>query len=143
MSNVKTVQGLYEAFGRGDIPAIMDTMSDHMEWEQWSDQNTAQEAGVPWMMRRTGKDGVAEFFQAVADNLEFHSFQPVNILEGGNQVAATISFEATAKETGERFRDEEIHLWTFDDAGKIVGMRHYNDTAKHIRAAKGSPAGVA
>jgi hypothetical protein len=37
---------------------------------------------------------------------------------------------------------EEIHLWTFDDSGKVAGLRHYTDTAKHIKAAKGSLAGV-
>ena len=139
MSNAQTVQGLYEAFGRGDIAAIMDQIADAVEWEQWSDSHTGQDAGVPWLRRRSGKQGAAEFFQAVADTMEFHSFEPQNILEGGNQVAATIAFEATAKETGERFRDEEIHLWTFDDAGKIVGMRHYVDTLKHIRAATATP----
>ena len=142
MSNVTTLQSMYEAFGRGDIPAIMEQVADEVEWEQWSDENSGQEAGVPWLMRRTGKQGGAEFFQAVGETLEFHAFQPENFLEGGNQVAVMISFDGTAKETGERFRGEEIHLWTFDDAGKVVGMRHYVDTAKHIRAAKGSLARV-
>src|SRR5215207_5613890 len=118
MSNAQTVQGLYEAFGRGDIPAIMEQVADAVEWEQWGDSNTGQEAGLPWMIRRSGKQGVAEFFQAVADSFEFHSLQPMNILEGGNQVAATVAFDATVRETGERLRDEEIHLWSFDDAGK-------------------------
>ena len=63
-------------------------------------------------------------------------------MEGGNQIAATIKIDFTVKETGERVRDEEIHLWTFDEAGKITGMRHYTDTAKHIKAAKGSLAEV-
>ena len=79
----------------------------------------------------------------VGDDLEFHELRgPRNLLEGGNQVAATIKIDFTVKETGERVRDEEIHLWTFDDAGKIAGMRHYADTAKHIKAAKGSLAEV-
>src|SRR5688572_6348896 len=125
MSNVGTVQGMYEAFGRGDIAAIMDVMADEVEWEQWDASNTGQDAGVPWLARRSGKDDVAGVFQAVADGLEFHSFQPINLMEGGNQVAATIDIDATAKATGERFRDEEIHLWTFDDAGKLAGLRHY------------------
>jgi uncharacterized protein len=142
MSNAQTVQGLYEAFGRGDIAAIMEQVADAVEWEQWADSNSGQEAGVPWLLRRSGKQGVADFFQAVADNLEFHSFQPNNILEGGNQVAATVTFDATVKNAGERLRDEELHLWTFDDAGKIVGLRHYVDTLKHIRAVKGSPVAV-
>jgi ketosteroid isomerase-like protein len=35
---------------------------------------------------------------------------------------------------GGHYRDEEIHLWTFDDVGKVTGLRHYTDTAKHIAA---------
>ena len=142
MSNIATVQSVYEAFGRGDIPSILDRLAEDVSWEAWSGSNSAQEAGVPWMLARSGRAGVAEFFQAVADGLEFHSFQPTNLLEGDEQVVATISFDATAKSTGERFQDEEIHLWTFDQDGKISALRHYLDTAKHIKAAKGSPAEV-
>lgn len=142
MSNIATVQGMYEAFGRGDVPAILEQMSDDVVWEAWDTDNTAQEAGVPWVLPRRGKDGVTGFFRDVAEGLEFHSFEPRNLLEGGNQVAATIAFDATAKATGERFQDEEIHLWTFDEAGKVTGLRHYIDTAKHIGVVKGSPARV-
>ena len=142
MSNVQTVQAIYEAFGRGDVPAILDHMSDDVEWEEWSGVNAGQDAGVPWLVHRSGKSGVAAFFAALAENLEVHSFQPMNLLAGGNQVAATISIDGTATKTGERFQDEEIHLWTFDETGKVTAMRHYADTAKHIKAATGSPAGV-
>ena len=58
-------------------------------------------------------------------------------------MAATLAIDATAKATGERFQDEEIHLWTFDDSGKVTGLRHYADTAKHIRVTKGAATGVA
>jgi ketosteroid isomerase-like protein len=142
MSNIATVQSIYEAFGRGDIPAILDRLADDVVWEAWDGDNTAQDAGVPWALARSGREGVAGFFQDVAAGLEFHGFEPRNLLEGGNQVAATISIDVTAKATGERFQDEEIHLWTFDGNGKLTGLRHYLDTAKHIKAAKGSPAEV-
>ena len=33
MGNAETVQGIYEAFGRGDIPAIMERMSETVEWD--------------------------------------------------------------------------------------------------------------
>jgi hypothetical protein len=142
VSNIATVQSLYEAFGRGDIPAILDMQSDEVTWEAWDGQNAGQDAGVPWLQVRRGKEGVGAFFQDLAEGLEFHSFEPRNLLEGGNQVASTLAIDATAKATGERFQDEEIHLWTFDEAGKVVGLRHYADTAKHIRATKGAPAEV-
>ena len=90
MSNVATVQSIYEAFGRGDIPAILDRISDDVIWEAGDPGNSAQEAGVPWMLPRREREGVAEFFQQVSASLEFHGFEPLNLLEGGNQVAATI-----------------------------------------------------
>ena len=46
-----TVQTIYAAFGRGDIPAILDTLDADVQWEPWSD-NRAQAADVPWMRRR-------------------------------------------------------------------------------------------
>jgi ketosteroid isomerase-like protein len=142
MSNIDTVQAMYGAFGRGDIPAILEQMADDVSWEAWEVENTAQDAGVPWVRPRSGRDGVTEFFQEIGEGLEFHDFEPVNLLEGGNQVAATIRIDFTVKATGERRQDEEIHLWTFGSDGKVTGMRHYLDTAKHIKAAKGSLAGV-
>ena len=142
MSNIATVQSIYEAFGQGDIPAILDKVSDDVEWEAWDVDNTAQGTGVPWMLPRRGRDDVGGFFQAVGAGLEFHSFEPRNLLEGGDQVADSIKLDATAKATGERFQDEEIHLWSFDADGKVSAFRHYLDTAKHVRVAKGSLAEV-
>src|SRR3977135_594845 len=37
MSNLDTVKAIYEAFGRGDVPAILDVVADDCEWEAWSD----------------------------------------------------------------------------------------------------------
>ena len=37
---------------------------------------------------------------------------------------------------GGRFADEEVHLRTFDDTGRVVRSRHHLDTAEHIAAAR-------
>jgi ketosteroid isomerase-like protein len=140
VSNVERLQSLYESFGRGDIAAILEMVSEDVAWEQWND-NTAQRAGVPWFEPREGRKGAAAFFDSLGV-MEIHDFQVINLMEGGNQIAATVRMDFTVKDTGERVRDEEIHLWTFDQDGKVSRMRHYTDTAKHIKAAKGSLAGV-
>ena len=56
-ANVATVQGIYEAFGRGDVPAILERLAEDVQWEAWAD-NHGQRAGVPWMSPRTGREGV-------------------------------------------------------------------------------------
>lgn len=131
--NLATVMAIYEAFGRGDVPAILEKLSDDIRWEEWKD-NHAQRAGVPWFQPRSDKSGVGEFFSIVGQ-FQIHDFQVVSLLEGNNQVAAEIFFDATLP-SGARLADEEIHLWTFDDAGKVARFRHYVDTAKHSAAAQ-------
>jgi ketosteroid isomerase-like protein len=126
-----TVQAIYEAFGRGDVSAILDKLSEEVRWEEWSD-NAAQKAGVPWLLPRAGKDETRQFF-AVVGGFTFHEFQILSLMEGGNQVVAELIVDATVQ-SGTRFRDEELHLWTFDESGKVARFRHYVDTAKHIAA---------
>ena len=133
MSNLETTQKMYEAFGKADIPFILDQLADDVAWEAWDD-NEAQTAGVPWLPRK-GKEGAAEFFGMVGQ-FQIHDFQARGFMDGGNQVVVDVVIDATAP-NGKRFRDEELHLWTFDDRGKVVRMRHYVDTAKHIATANG------
>jgi len=37
VGTVETVQRIYEAFGAGDVPAILELLADDVEWEQWED----------------------------------------------------------------------------------------------------------
>ena len=127
MSNTDTLKQGYEAFGRGDVPAVLDALADDVQWEAWED-NRAQRAGVPHMAPRTGKDGVAGFF-AVVGEYEIREFSVLDLAESERQVYAEIVIET------DTYRDEELHLWTFGDDGKVVRLRHYVDTAKHIAAA--------
>lgn len=133
--NLKTVQELYACFGSGDIPGLIEKMDDNVQWEAWAD-NSAQKAGVPWMLPKHGKAGVLEFFQGLGAALTIKDFQVLSIMDGGQKIAAEFVIEAEVLGTGKTYRDEEMHLWTFNDAGKVIRLRHYLDTHKHIEAAK-------
>jgi ketosteroid isomerase-like protein len=133
VSNLATVQGIYEAFGKGDVPAILDVLDDEVEWEAW-ENNSSVKAGVPWMTPWYGKAEVAHFFET-AGQMEILDLQVLDMMEGGNQVAVEFVLEANLPSWGGgHYRDEEIHLWTFNDEGKVVRLRHYTDTAKQIAA---------
>jgi ketosteroid isomerase-like protein len=131
--NAAAVQRIYEAFGRGDVPAILDEVAEDVAWEQWAD-NHSQRAAVPWMAERSGHDGVEEFF-GVVGTLDIRELQVLSIMSGGDQVVVEVLIDATTPEGG-NYRDEELHLWTFGDEGKVKRLRHYTDTAKHIAAAR-------
>ncbi|MEZ4707812.1 MAG: nuclear transport factor 2 family protein [Caldilineaceae bacterium] len=86
------------------------------------------------MQPRRGKAGVLEFFQ-VLGGMTIKEFQVLSMMAGGNQVAAEFVIEVDLPSSGGHYRDEEMHLWTFNDAGQVIRLRHYTDTAKHIAAA--------
>lgn len=134
MSNVQTTQEIYEAFGRGDVPAVLQHLAEDVRWEYQPKGNTAQEQDVPYMRSRRGRAAVEGFFQDVDADCEWHSFNPRAFLEGDSLVGTVFEYEFTVKPTGKRVSDEEIHLWEFDADGKVTSFRHFLDTAKAIEA---------
>jgi uncharacterized protein len=134
-NNISTVQELYACFSQGDVSGILEKLDDNVRWEEWGD-NAAQKAGVPWMQAQQGKEGALSFFQTMGSELKINDFQVLSLMDGGHQIAVEFVIEAEILATGKQYRDEEIHLWTFNEAGKVVRLRHYLDTQKHIAASK-------
>ncbi|HWA73856.1 MAG TPA: nuclear transport factor 2 family protein [Polyangiaceae bacterium] len=135
MSHIPVIQSLYAAFASGDAAIFLSAMSDDVSWEHW-ENNSAQHQAVPYMQARRGKAGVGEFLASLSA-IDLKSLEVLNLMEGGNQVAVTFRIEFDVKATGKRLRDEEIHLWTLDAQGRVLALRHYIDTAKHIAANSG------
>lgn len=130
-ANLAVVGGVYEAFGRGDIEFILDRIAEDSEWESWLD-NHGQKAGLPAMTPRHGRQGVAEFFDYVA-TMQIQDFQVLDMLASDRQVVVEVQI-SIAMADGGTLTDEELHLYSVNDEGKIHRMRHYVDTAKQIKA---------
>ena len=130
-ANLAAVGGIYEAFGRGDIDSILDQIADDCEWEAWLD-NHGQNAGIPPMRPRHGRAGVAEFFAYVA-TMQIQDFQVLDLLASERQVVVEVQI-SIAMPDGASFTDEELHLYSLNDEGRINRMRHYVDTAEQIKA---------
>jgi hypothetical protein len=130
-ANLAVVGGVYEAFGRGDIDFILDQIAEDCAWESWLD-NHGQKAGLPPMRPRHGREGVAEFFGYVA-TMQIQDFQVLDMLASDRQVVVEVQISIAIGDGG-TFTDEELHLYSLDDEGKINRMRHYVDTAKQIKA---------
>jgi uncharacterized protein len=127
--NPAVVGGIYEAFGRGDIDFILDQIADDCAWESWLD-NHGQKAGIPPMRPRHGREGVAEFFDYVA-TMRIRDFQVLDLLASDRQVVVEVQI-SIAMADSDTVTDEELHLYSLNDEGKIIRMRHYVDTAKQI-----------
>src|SRR5262249_40416486 len=89
MHTIETVRGSYAAFGRGDVPAILDKLADQVDWEYgWSEHE------VPWLMPRKDKQGVAAFFAIAGTALAFERFEVSHILGDERLVVALIDHDA-------------------------------------------------
>jgi ketosteroid isomerase-like protein len=135
-NNVATVNIIYQAFVKGDVSTIMNYLSDNVEWEPWSD-NYGQRVGVPGLKERKGKEGALELFMIVGGFI-FNEFHVLSVMGNEDHVAAEISFDVEIPATGVHLKEDEIHLWTFDEHGIVTRFRHFSDTSKQIPAAKSS-----
>jgi ketosteroid isomerase-like protein len=131
-TNVASVRAIYEAFGRGDIPAILARLRPDVEWEVGYEHN----GDVPWLKSGRGRDHVKSFFATAGSGFTFHRFEVVDVIGGGPWVVGICSLEATWKPTGRTLVEAgELHLWRFDEAGMVASMRHVADTRQHARVA--------
>ena len=131
-SHLETVQAIYEAFGRGDIPAILDRLSDDVDWE-----HDRPDHGLPLLKPRRGRASVAGFFEELA-RVSIERFEPRSFLTSADQVAVVIAIDLLVKATGRRVRDVEMHLWTFATDGKVARFRHILDTHQYVEAYRGA-----
>jgi len=129
MSPVETVQHIYAAFGRGDIPAILACLAEDVDWEYGTFPNP-----VPWLQHRSGRAQVPGFFEALAA-VDFHVFQPLKVLGDADCAIGLVHLEATVKATGKRVVEPgEIHIFHFNDQGQVQRFRHAADTWQHAMA---------
>jgi ketosteroid isomerase-like protein len=132
MTQQQTIQEIYQAFGRGDVPAIIERLAEDVAWE-----HDANDYGVPWLKPGRGRQHVQSFFGVVATQLSSSKFELKGLLAGDNQVVAIVDLEATANATKKPLRDLELHLWTFAPNGKVSRFRHVVDTHQHWLASRG------
>ena len=132
MSNIETVKAVYAAFGRGDIPAILEHVAADVEWE-YAYANV--DHSVPWLVHGRGRQHVARFFQRAAEHLEFIRFEVTALLAKDDLVIALAQLEARVKSTGKTIREiDEPHIWRFDERGRVARFRHASDTLGQLRA---------
>ena len=122
------VGGLYAAFGRGDLPGLLDLVDPDVDW---SIEVRAPGAElVPMLRNGRGHGAVQAYFAGVAD-LEFHAFAPNAFHGTGDTVLVEVSLDVTHRGTGKRAQLDEIHHWIVRD-GRVVRYRPFLDTASLI-----------
>jgi hypothetical protein len=121
--NLKTVQAVYEAFGRGDVAFILDVVTDDVDWATDTESTAA-----PWYGIRHGKDGVQSFFEAFGATMDVDRFEPFSLAANDSDVHAMVRFGGTRRAAGASVSMNLHHFFQFRD-GKICYYRGSEDTA--------------
>jgi ketosteroid isomerase-like protein len=123
-ANIKTITAVYEAFGRGDVAAILDAVTDDVDWAA-----EAASSAAPWYGVRHGRDAVAAFFSDFGSTMEVEEFTPVSFAANDSDVLTVVRFRSRSRATG-KSEEMNLHHWfTFRD-GKIAHYRGSEDTAQ-------------
>ncbi|MGE0136037.1 MAG: nuclear transport factor 2 family protein [Dehalococcoidia bacterium] len=127
---LSVVNRIYEAFGTGDVPTILGYMAADVEWEYgWAS------TVIPWLQPGRGPAHVGEFFQTLAEQLEFSRFEVNHVLVGDAVVVALVTLEALVRSTGRTIVEtDEVHIWHFDGSGRVSRFRHAADTLQQAQA---------
>jgi uncharacterized protein len=128
--NVEVLRGGYEAFGRGDMDAVMQTWADDIEWEG---PNATE---LPGGGTHRGKQDVAQMAGQIAENWDPFHVQPDEFLEQGDTVVVLGHIEGTAKSTGKDAKVPFVHVWRMSD-GKVKRVQALIDTAVVLDALRG------
>jgi len=123
--NIDTIRQMYEAFGRGDVRAILDLVTDDIDWS-----TDAAIESAPWYGPRHGKDEVAGFFEGIGKTGPVTEFTPLAFAGNSDgDVMVFIRYAFTATATGKHVAMNMHHYWKFRD-GKVCFVRSSEDTAQ-------------
>jgi ketosteroid isomerase-like protein len=104
---IETVQGVYQAFFRRDLPAVLEVLTDDVDWE-------AATESAPWYGRYRGKAEVPRFFQALGTSAEVTEFEPLSYTSNETDVMVAIRWTFKSIANGKAGTETLNHWWRFD-----------------------------
>ncbi|MDQ6811468.1 MAG: nuclear transport factor 2 family protein [Actinomycetota bacterium] len=116
------VKGIYGAFARGDVPAVLGSFADDIEW--------FEAEGMPYGGLHRGGEAVAQnVFGPMSEDIEDFAVTPEELIGSGATVAAVVRYTGTGKATGKALDVPVVHVWDIRD-GKAARFRQFIDTVK-------------
>ena len=129
--NLVVVDGLYQAFAKGDIPGALAPMDPDIVWNEaesfpYADNN-------PYI----GPDAVLNgVFARIGAEWEYWNLADIQLHDMANDmVLATLRYKAKHKATGKEIDSQTAHLWTLK-YGKITAFQQFTDTKQAAEAVK-------
>ncbi|HWS79231.1 MAG TPA: nuclear transport factor 2 family protein [Thermomonas sp.] len=122
-SNRDIIDGIYAAFARGDIPAVLGAMAPDIVWNE-AEHNLPLAEGNPYVGPQAVLEGV---FMRLGEEFDGFAVVPVRLVAEGDCVVMCGRYSATARATGRPLNPQAVHVWTLRD-GKVTGFQQHVDT---------------
>ena len=114
--NLELIQGGYDAFGRGDIGAVLEILADDVEWHVPD--------ALPQGMRVRGRDEVGGFFKKLGSTWEGLSLDVEDFVASGDRVC--VIGRGSGSVGGAQGSYGFVHAWTVS-GGKATRFYEYVD----------------
>ncbi len=127
-TNLDVVKGLYDAFAKGDVPAVLGAFDPKIEWREaesfrYADRN-------PYLGPQAVAEGV---FQRIVTEVEQFAAVPENFIDGGDTIVVEGRYKGQVKATGTPVNAQFVHVMHLR-GGKVVRFQQYTDTAQWSKA---------
>ena len=124
-AGAEVVQEAYGAFGRGDIPGVLEKFDEGIEWD-------VPEA-VPHGGHFEGREAVGGFFAGLAERWDDFGIEIDDLVDGGDTVVGVGRAHGNLKGTGNA-EYGFTHVFTVQD-GRVVRFHEYVDPDATLRSA--------
>lgn len=127
--NVDLIRAIYDAFARGDVPAVLGAMAPDIEWNEA--ENFLYADGNPYRGPEAVLNGV---FARCIGEWDGFAAVPHEFLDAGDTVVVLGRYRGTSKATGRELNAQLAHVWRVR-GGKAAAFQQYTDTLQAARAA--------
>lgn len=126
--NKQKIEGMYEAFGKGDVPYVIGALDPEVEW--WEAENFIYADKNPYVGPESVLMGV---FGRIMKDWEWFTVTPEEVLDAGDTVVGRGYYAGKHRQTGREVRAQFAHVFKFRD-GRVVKFQQYTDTAQFLQA---------
>jgi ketosteroid isomerase-like protein len=128
MKNVELVKEMYTNFSTGNVPAVLAAFDAEIEWHEC--------VGMPFVTGDgifKGPDAIlSDVFMQLGGHYDGFNISVTDVFGDGDKVAMVGYYQGTNKATGNDFKANAAHIWTFKE-GKIIHFFQAVDTAATMR----------